>query len=122
MTEVRDWKEDKPIKRGDSVKLPNGEIHEITSIQHVHNRYQLLGVSGWQYGIDSLVLKQPGAAYRYWQDQAAAEKERADKAEERERQLLLMIKAADERISGIKTHHDLLLASLYPLEKEEEAR
>ncbi|MDH6674443.1 hypothetical protein M2277_005139 [Paenibacillus sp. LBL] len=68
-------KDKQKIKKGDSVILRDGSIHEISSIQDVHNRYQLVGVSGWQNDIDSLVLVQPGSAYRYWQLQAAAAKE-----------------------------------------------
>lgn len=78
MTEVR---EKQKIVRGDSVLLPGGTVHEILKIQEVHNRYQLRGVSGWKYGIETLVLRPPGEAYRYWQDQATAEKERADRLE-----------------------------------------
>ncbi|MEC0241997.1 hypothetical protein P4H66_19525 [Paenibacillus dokdonensis] len=81
MEDKRDWQADMPIKRGNSVRLTDGTIHEISSIQHVHDRYQLVGVSGWQYGIDQLKVEQPHAAYRYWQDKAAAERERAHQAE-----------------------------------------
>lgn len=66
------------IKCGDSVILPDNTIHEISSIQAAHDRYQLMGVSGWQYGIDSLVWVQPGTSYLYWKTQAKNEKERAD--------------------------------------------
>jgi hypothetical protein len=66
---------------GDSVLLPDGTIHEVSDIQYVHDRYQLVGVSGWKHGIGSLVLKFTGTAYMYWKDQASVEKERKDKAE-----------------------------------------
>ncbi|WP_088832707.1 hypothetical protein [Paenibacillus tyrfis] len=43
------------IKRGDPVRIVK-TIYKgvIADIQYVHNRYQLRGVSGWQYGIDRL--------------------------------------------------------------------
>lgn len=42
------------FKSGDPVMLPSGIVQELTSIQYVHNRYQLYAVSGWQYGIENL--------------------------------------------------------------------
>lgn len=43
------------IKRGDPVRIVETiSKGEIADIQYVHNRYQLRGVSGWQYGIDRL--------------------------------------------------------------------
>lgn len=120
------------IKCGDSVRLADGTMHEISSIQHVHNRYQLVGVSGWQFGIESLELEQPGSAYRHsqdraaadsvraieWSNKAAAEKERADKAEARERELVALLKKlAPSAWNGGEQLIDKLLASLYPKEE-----
>jgi|GEM_PF-6144698 hypothetical protein len=43
------------INKGDVVKVaPSGTYGIIVSIQEVHNRFQLYGVSGWQYGLDKL--------------------------------------------------------------------
>jgi hypothetical protein len=43
------------IKKNDTVKVSSsGKIGIITSIQYEFNRYQLMRVSGWQYGIDEL--------------------------------------------------------------------
>jgi hypothetical protein len=43
------------IKKGDTVNvLGRGVIGVVIDIQYEFNRYQLEGVSGWQYGIDNL--------------------------------------------------------------------
>ncbi|OMD85674.1 hypothetical protein BSK49_19350 [Paenibacillus odorifer] len=42
------------LKRGDPVIMPSGLVTELTDIQYEHNRYQLEGLSGWQYGIENL--------------------------------------------------------------------
>lgn len=43
------------IKANDKVKIKSEDTFGIiTDIQHGHNRYQLLGVSGWQSNIDNL--------------------------------------------------------------------
>jgi hypothetical protein len=45
----------KKLKKGDAVKvLGEGVIRVILDIQYEFDRYQLDGVSGWQYGIDNL--------------------------------------------------------------------
>ncbi|MDF2715763.1 MAG: hypothetical protein K0R28_2688 [Paenibacillus sp.] len=42
------------IKVGDSVIIAPDARGIITDIQHVHDRYQLRGISGWQYGIANI--------------------------------------------------------------------
>jgi hypothetical protein len=43
------------IKKGDTVKILGQEVTgTILDIQYEFDRYQLEGVSGWQYGIDNL--------------------------------------------------------------------
>ena len=43
------------IKVTDKVKIKSEDTYGIISdIQHEHNRYQLIGVSGWQYNIGNL--------------------------------------------------------------------
>lgn len=43
------------IKVGDLVyNLCTGDIEIINDIQPIHNRYEIKGKSGWQYGLSSL--------------------------------------------------------------------
>ncbi|MBY0011481.1 hypothetical protein [Paenibacillus typhae] len=90
-------------KAGDPVMMPSGLVTEITDIQYEHNRYQIAGVSGWQYGIEHLQPASWKAEALKWREEAlrqyptpeayegvcaALEKHRtrADAAEAREQQ------------------------------------
>lgn len=43
------------IKAGDLVhNIITGDIEIINDIQPIHNRYEIKGKSGWQYGLSSL--------------------------------------------------------------------
>ncbi|HEY2492701.1 MAG TPA: hypothetical protein VGI33_07315 [Paenibacillus sp.] len=97
----RDWQK---LKRGCPVIMPSGLVTELTDIQYEHNRYQLEGLSGWQYGIENLqpaewkleaqkwrreVLRKYPTPEAYEAACAALEKHRtrADAAEAREQRL-----------------------------------
>lgn len=46
------------IKKGDVVTIQGHRGKQtVTDIQYVHNRYQLEGISGWQYGTERLTLQ-----------------------------------------------------------------
>ncbi|OME07882.1 hypothetical protein BSK64_06405 [Paenibacillus odorifer] len=92
------------LKRGDPVIMPSGLVTELTDIQYEHNRYQLEGLSGWQYGIENLRPAEWKLEAQKWRREAlrkyptpeayeaacsALEKHRAraDAVEEREQQL-----------------------------------
>jgi hypothetical protein len=110
------------IKKGDSVKLPDGTIHEISSIQYVHDRYQLLGVSNWKYGINDLVLTRPQAAYFYWLQEA---KELQEIASGRGRECLNiqeLLKAVESREQRLKETLERIAEATEDIYTEDAAR
>lgn len=106
------------LKRGCPVIMPSGLVTELTDIQYEHNRYQIEGVSGWQYGIENLQPAEWKLEAQKWRREAmrkyptpeayeaactALEKHRAraDAAEAREQRL----KEALEELLSVFTLH-----------------
>lgn len=49
--------ENKQLLPGDTVCIHGSRANQkLIDIQYAHNRYQLKGISGWQYGIDRLAF------------------------------------------------------------------